>query len=395
MRIHFFSPLPASLASSLLLFLPLLLAGALPAHASTPSAKPPTLPVPRAAAKPASAASATAKVDPADLPKPDAVTCTGPACNAAPATVPELKPAAVGNRKEPPKLNAAATRSVNEAQHFANTSAVAPTVGKGGRVLFTYGDSIPTIVCSPLRVCDLELEAGENIQGAPHIGDSVRWRVSPAQSMEGDQKVTHLIIKATAADLDTNLIVPTDRRTYYVRLVSSEDKYVSRVAFDYPDNDERAWKRLAQQNRAQAAAARGKPGAAATAIDDLPAVATSRLFFNYKVTTSGNPKFRPVRVMDDGARVFITMSEGMGVDEAPVLFIVGPDGTEQIINYRLKGNIFVIDRLADKLALVSGTGKGEQRVDIVRDNCIKQGWFGRCAVAASTGSTVGATTGAE
>jgi type IV secretion system protein VirB9 len=219
-------------------------------------------------------------------------------------------------------------------------------------------------------VCDVELEPGENIQGAPHIGDSVRWRISPAVSFEAEQRVTHLIIKATSADLDTNLIVPTDRRTYYMRLVSSEDKYVSRVAFDYPDNDARAWRRASQA---------AKSGAAGTAgTDDLPAVALSRLRFSYTVTASGNARFKPVRVMDDGTRTFITMSDSMTVDEAPVLFVVGADGTEQLVNYRLRGNIFVIDRLADKLALISGTGGSQQRVDIARDTCVRRGWFSSC-----------------
>lgn len=355
------------------LLLPILLAAALPAQALAQSAKPPTLHAPRSsgAAKPAAAASAPALIDPADVPKPDAATCTGPACT--PTAVPEPKPVV---KDKTPKLNAAANKSVNESQSFANSSHVAPTLGKGGRVLFSYGDSIPTVVCAPLRVCDVELEPGEIIQGAPHIGDAVRWRISPAVSFEGEQRVTHLIIKATAADLDTNLIVPTDRRTYYLRLVSNEDKYVSRVAFEYPDNDTRAWRRLSQS--AKSAGASGSASAAATATDDLPAVALSRLRFNYTVTTAGNPKFKPVRVMDDGARLFITMSDSVTVDEAPVLFVVGADGAEQIVNYRLRGNIFVIDRLADKIALVSGTGASQQRVDISRDTCVKRGWFSNC-----------------
>jgi type IV secretion system protein VirB9 len=366
----------------------LLLAAAPAPRAIAQSATPPNLPMPpRAAATPrakppakgASTAASAAKAEPEDVPKADAATCTGPACApAAPA------PMAAAKERQSPRLNAAATRSVAESQSFANHPAVTPVLGKGGRVMFTYGDSVPTVVCAPLRVCDVELEAGENIQGSPHIGDAVRWRISPAVSYEGEQRITHLVIKATAADLDTNLIVPTDRRTYYLRLVSNEDKYISRVAFDYPDNDARAWRKVSQGAKSGGAAS---ASAQAAATDDLPAVALGRLRFNYAVTTSGSPRFKPVRVMDDGTRTFITMNEGMTVEEAPVLFVVGADGQEQLVNYRLRGNIFVIDRLADKFALVSGTGGAQQRVDITRDTCVKRGWFSTCANAAGTANT--------
>ena len=50
-----------------------------------------------------------------------------------------------------------------------------PAPGKDGRVLYTYGAGLPTLVCAPLRVCVVELEAGEKLVGEPQIGDSVRW----------------------------------------------------------------------------------------------------------------------------------------------------------------------------------------------------------------------------
>ena len=58
---------------------------------------------------------------------------------------------------------------VSEAWMVANQ---APVEGKDGRVLYTYGAGLPTVVCAPLRVCVLELQPGEKIVGEPHIGDS-------------------------------------------------------------------------------------------------------------------------------------------------------------------------------------------------------------------------------
>ena len=55
-----------------------------------------------------------------------------------------------------------------------------PAAGSDGRVLYSFGAGLPTVVCAPLRVCMIELQAGEKIVGEPHIGDSVRWNISPA-----------------------------------------------------------------------------------------------------------------------------------------------------------------------------------------------------------------------
>ena len=78
-----------------------------------------------------------------------------------------------------------------------------PAPGKDGRVLYTFGAGLPTIVCAPLRVCVLELEPGEKMVGEPHIGDSVRWTISPAAA--GRPEAQMIVIKPKQAGLDTNL----------------------------------------------------------------------------------------------------------------------------------------------------------------------------------------------
>ena len=37
------------------------------------------------------------------------------------------------------------------------------TKGADGKVLFLYGEVQPSVVCSPLQVCDIELQAGERL----------------------------------------------------------------------------------------------------------------------------------------------------------------------------------------------------------------------------------------
>jgi len=63
--------------------------------------------------------------------------------------------------------------------------------GPDGSVQFTYGASMPSIVCAVLEVTDLQLQTGEIINGV-HVGDSVRWTVESAVSGEGATQNAHL-----------------------------------------------------------------------------------------------------------------------------------------------------------------------------------------------------------
>src|SRR6266851_4877395 len=121
------------------------------------------------------------------------------------------------------------------------------------RVLRTPG--LPIIVCAPLRVCMIELQLGERITGEPQIGDSIRWNISPAMYGQGEETTSLIVVKPQEPGLDTNLLITTDRRAYYLRLVAKPQDYVARVAFSYPDEDKtQKWQQhlLAQRAQAQA-----------------------------------------------------------------------------------------------------------------------------------------------
>lgn len=122
-----------------------------------------------------------------------------------------------------------------------------PVPGPDGRVVYTFGVGQPTLVATPLRVSSIELQAGEKILGEPQIGDSVRWVVTPISSGTGDTATPILVVKPKMTGLDTTMIVATDRRTYYLRLVSKPGEYVSRVAFLYPDDQPLRWKLFLEQ----------------------------------------------------------------------------------------------------------------------------------------------------
>jgi type IV secretory pathway VirB9-like protein len=94
----------------------------------------------------------------------------------------------------------------------------------------------------------------------------------------------------------------------------------------------------------------------------IATVEPAQLNFSYKIDGANVP-FRPVRAFDDGSHVYIQMSPEMKTSEAPALLIAAGGGT-QMVNYRVEGNYYVVDRLFNQAVLVSGVGRQQDRVTI-------------------------------
>jgi len=248
-----------------------------------------------------------------------------------------------------------------------------PAPGKDGRVLYVYGAGLPIIVCSPFHVCVLELQAGEKLVGEPQIGDSVRWQISPASACAGEEAMPLIVIKPTQAGLDTTMVIPTDRRAYYVRLQSKPEEFLARVAFSYPEAQSQAWKKYSDEQRQTAVQLERKKQKSEKILPDT----VDALYWDYQIK-GGDPTIRPVRVLDDGVKTYIQMPLATQHTEAPVLMVEGPDGSE-MVNYRVKDDpqnketlTYVVDRLFGRAVLVVGAGKHARKVEIRRRVAIGQ-----------------------
>jgi P-type conjugative transfer protein TrbG len=215
-----------------------------------------------------------------------------------------------------------------------------------------------------LRVCLIELQPGEKLVGEPQIGDSIRWNVAPATYGKGDEKTAVLVLKPQMPGLDTNLFITTDRRAYYVRLISKADDYVSRVAFQYNDDDGgKKWNdHFDEQKREQLAATRDKRQSQSGFL-----IAVDHLHFDYLVK-GGDDSIRPETVFDDGVKTYIQMGATVANREAPVLLVIGADGNGQVVNYRVKDQMYIVDRLFERAQLILGSGKKAQKVEISREH---------------------------
>ncbi|WP_092990452.1 P-type conjugative transfer protein TrbG [Rhizobium sp. NFR03] len=222
------------------------------------------------------------------------------------------------------------------------------TKGADGKVIFLYGEVQPSVVCSPLQVCDIELQGGEVVRDVL-VGDTVRWKVEPATSGASGGQAIHLIVKPSEPGLVTSMVVTTSRRTYHIQLKSHATQYMARVGFEYPED---VSTKLADVNaRLEASTI---PGAGVTA---------EQLTFAYSV--SGSAGWRPTRVYSDGQKTYIQFPRSISGQDAPVLFVVS-GGQNRIVNYRMKNNMMVVDYNIDRAVLVSGVGWKQQKVTISR-----------------------------
>jgi type IV secretion system protein VirB9 len=225
-------------------------------------------------------------------------------------------------------------RSPKERVAVANTSARIEPV-KDGYINaiqvypYTKG-ALYQLYAAVNQVTDIALEAGEKLVSVS-AGDTVRWVVGDTTSGEGKDAQVHILVKPIGADLETNLVVTTDRRTYHLEMKSSQATYMASVSWTYPGSELVSLRK--QRTEAEIAA---------TAIADI-GVKLEQLRFRYRI--EGDASWKPTQVFDDGAKVYIQFPPGLAQSEAPPLFVIGPDGKPALVNYRVRGTTYIVDRL--------------------------------------------------
>jgi len=228
-----------------------------------------------------------------------------------------------------------------------------PRTGADGRVYYLFGATLPTLVCTPMQVCSIQLQRGEVVNDV-HAGDTARWRITPASSGSGASATTFVIVKPTDAGLVTNLFITTDRRSYTIKLASTQGDWIPVLAFDYPDEVQRAWAQHQENQNQHVAATTLSTGENLAALD-----------FSFKIS-GGKSRSRPQRVYTDGHKTYIQFASANFGNRAPALVALGDGKTEELINYRVIGDRYVIDQVIDKVALISGVGRKQNRVIIER-----------------------------
>jgi type IV secretion system protein TrbG len=260
----------------------------------------------------------------------------------------QLKPIDRGG-DNPSKPSAAPTVSVITANRLARIEPSRDGYVNATQVWPYSAGALYQVYGSPGRVTDIALENTEELISIS-AGDTVRWVIGDTLSGEGAGKRVHLLVKPTRADLHTNLVVNTDRRTYHMELTATRETWMASVSWNYPQET------LVALNNANRWAETAAPIAEGLALEHLQ--------FRYEVT-GDKPSWRPLRAFDDGQKVYIQFPSGIAQGDMPPLFVIGPVGEAQLVNYRVRAPYYIVDRLFGAAELRLG-GKAAQRVRISR-----------------------------
>lgn len=262
-------------------------------------------------------------------------------------------PSLAENRAPP-----SAHRTVQSATRSATVEPVATGFVNGAQVYPYSEGAIYQVYAAPGLVTDIALQPGENLV-AVASGDTARWVIGDTTSGSAEGKQTHVLVKPFSADLRTNLVITTDRRAYHVRLISTSGTALSSIRWSYPQDELLALRRKAEAAQAAAPVATG--------------LAVEQLHFNYAIS-GDRPAWRPVRAFDDGTKTYVEFPPSLGSGEAPPLFVVGRDGKAELVNYRLSGRFYVVDRIFDAAELRLGLKKQQVvRIDRVSPSSKRSG----------------------
>lgn len=230
--------------------------------------------------------------------------------------------------------------------------------GQDGSVNFLYGATLPKIVTGVLRFTDIQLQPGEKILSSPFCGDTVRWDIHPTISGSGSNEISHVIIKPKDAGLETTLAIFTNKRTYHLAIKSHSRKHMPIVGFRYKDDIDKQWSayqtHINRNNKSKLFAVTS--GGRSKNINSLD--------FNYNV--SGSANWKPKRVYNDGIKTYIQMPSSVKYKEAPILMVLDSSSNKQLVNYRLKNDRYVVDKLFDEAILIIGVGNDQEKVLIQR-----------------------------
>ena len=220
------------------------------------------------------------------------------------------------------------------------------------------------IDASPRFLTVIALRPGEKLISKA-AGDTVRWVIGETAGGGNGAGLsqTLVMIKPLEGGLRTNLVLTTDQRVYLIEALSHADPvYTSMVSWQYPADEMRELQLTRAVAQVQTLARQAN--VVDTGLD------VSRLNFSYGIRPVGGsvfhsaaaPRWAPVRVFDDGSKTYIQFPANLAASDAPPLFLMGPQNTAELVNYRYVGGYYVVDRLFS----VAELRLGEKPQTIVR-----------------------------
>lgn len=227
-------------------------------------------------------------------------------------------------------------------------------------VVFQYdANQSYTILTLPDTVTDIEIGPDEHLVAPPALGDTVQWRVQAVGR--------HVFVKPVRNNIFTSMTLVTDKRSYEITLRASPagGKWYQRVTWQYPDIVIANFKEAEADQAAHEAKLDHLAKTTVASETDY-----TKLNFDYSV--SGDSDLKPATVFDDGKFTYIRMKKSS--QTMPVVFVENKNGKKEIVNYDLRGDYMVIQRVARRFILQNGHEKATMVNNHIKSGGIFSFW---------------------
>lgn len=198
------------------------------------------------------------------------------------------------------------------------------------------------------RITNVIFQEGEDfVYDEMQIGESSGMH-KPVKgfSGSGEKKRVNLMIRPIKEGVDTNMVIPTNKRTYYLNVKSYKNTFQTAVHWTYPDDEY-------QKKVGQAIEENIEKNSGGFAVNLEKG--------NLEYDIVGSASWKPLRVVDNGEQTCITFPESTKTREMPVLFIVANNETEMVnYSYDMKLNAYIVHRLFDTGVLKVGKDKRDE-----------------------------------
>lgn len=255
------------------------------------------------------------------------------------------RPVYVPEEKNDPSLQRGNKTGVDAVLESQKRATVKPEQYKLGTFFYQYSENLVyEIYAQPFHLTDIVLEKGEIVTATPLFSeDESVWELTAgvAKDQYTGEDIQHLFIKPAYSNLDSSLVIITDRRVYHFRCKSYSNTHMAIVKFTYPASKNQWATKASKTNEA---------------VNDYIHISNPELLsFDYKMKYSmwKKPEFLPKRVYDDGAYTYIQVDEIVLQKKLPIIF----NEKNEIVNYSVKKNVFIIPRLINKVTLRLGKEK--------------------------------------
>jgi len=192
----------------------------------------------------------------------------------------------------------------------------------------------------------IEYAANETIIRAT-AGQRVAWNI-----VQSEVRGNILTIQPKLNNADTNLTVITDKRVYLYELKAREQwnlrgkDIVFFLRYQYPNEVNRAL----EVRTANKMARDKQESEFRSSIEQRNKIDPTNI--NLAYTFAGNRAIAPIAVFDDGLFTYFEFDKQ---SELPAIYTVDHDRQESMLNHRIQGKYIVVERLANRFTLRSGT----------------------------------------